>query len=40
LKSGKNQEALSIYQEAAATRDLPKDQRTFVERRLQALQKR
>jgi len=38
LKSGKNSEALSIYREAAATRDLPQDQRDFIERRLRALQ--
>jgi len=38
LKSGKNREALAIYQEAAAARDLPQDQRTFIERRLRALQ--
>jgi len=40
LKSGKNRQALAIYQEAAATRDLPQDQRTFIERRLRALQAR
>ena len=40
LKSGKNREALTIYQEAAAMRDLPQDQRNFIARRLRALQSR
>jgi tetratricopeptide (TPR) repeat protein len=38
LKNGKKREALAIYQEAAARRDLPQDQRNFIERRLRALQ--
>jgi tetratricopeptide (TPR) repeat protein len=38
LKSGRNREALAIYQRAAATPDLPQDQRIFIERRLRALQ--
>jgi len=37
LKSGRNREALSIYQQAASSRDLPQEQRLFVERRLRAL---
>jgi tetratricopeptide (TPR) repeat protein len=40
LKSGKNREALSIYQEAARRRDLPQEQRKFIEQRLRALQPR
>jgi len=38
LKSGKNREALAIYQQAAARRDLPEQQRKFIESRLRALQ--
>ena len=37
LKSGKNREALAIYQQAAARRDLPEQQRKFIEGRLRAL---
>jgi len=40
LKSGKNREALAIYQQAASARDLPQEQRTFIERRLKTLQSR
>ena len=40
LKSGKSKEALSIYQEAASSPELASEQRTFVERRLRALQER
>ncbi len=38
VKNGRNKEALAIYQAAAASRDLPQDQRNFIERRLRALQ--
>jgi predicted Zn-dependent protease len=37
LKSGRNREALAIYQQAAATHDLPQQQRKFIESRLRAL---
>ena len=40
LKSGKNREALSIYQQAALSPGLPQDQRNVIERRLRALQPR
>ena len=40
LKGGRNGEALAIYQEAAARRDLSQDQRAFIEGRLRALQSR
>ena len=40
VKSGRNREASSIYRQAAATPDLPRQQRDFIEARLRALQGR
>jgi Tfp pilus assembly protein PilF len=40
LKSGRNREALAIYQQAAAMPDLPQQQRNFIESRLRVLQAR
>ena len=40
LKSGRNTEAISIYRQPASVRDLPPEQRTFIERRMSALQAR
>ena len=40
VKTGNSGEALAIYREAAARRDLPQEQRAFIERRLRALQAR
>ena len=40
LKTGNERDALSIYQDAAARRDVPQEQRIFIEGRLRALQPR
>ena len=40
LKTGRHEEALSIYQQAAALQGVPPEQRNFIERRLRLLQAR